>query len=178
MDIERGNIEILFQKIPYMYLLAPKDCSESFLGYNKVDEGLYMRYAADVFTCSTDDERRNNYKYMCKQMKNPNHTGQSVFRLIFDLADRMLRQDREEIECKFDELLRWRQISLKIGQDFFTCAYLADKDLKTGQKSRKFTWLPIIRSDNMRLHNILEKGVAENHFHLNGSTKIFELNWL
>ena len=41
MDIERGNIEILFQKIPYMYLLAPKDCSESFLGYNKVDEGLY-----------------------------------------------------------------------------------------------------------------------------------------
>lgn len=51
MDIERGNIEILFQKIPYMYLLAPKDCSESFLGYNKVDEGLYMRYAADVFTC-------------------------------------------------------------------------------------------------------------------------------
>ena len=44
MDIERGNIEILFQKIPYMYLLAPKDCSESFLGYNKVDEGLYMRY--------------------------------------------------------------------------------------------------------------------------------------
>lgn len=97
MDIERGNIEILFQKIPYMYLLAPKDCSESFLGYNKVDEGLYMRYAADVFTCSTDDERRNNYKYMCKQMKNPNHTGQSVFRLIFDLADRMLRQDGEEM---------------------------------------------------------------------------------
>lgn len=48
MDIERGNIEILFQKIPYMYLLAPKDCSESFLGYNKVDEGLYMRYAADM----------------------------------------------------------------------------------------------------------------------------------
>lgn len=178
MDIERGNIEILFQKIPYMYLLAPKDCSESFLGYNKVDEGLYMRYAADVFTCSTDDERRNNYKYMCKQMKNPNHTGQSVFRLIFDLADRMLRQDGEEIECKFDELLRWRQISLKMGQDFFTCAYLAEKDLKTGQKNRKFTWLPIIRSDNMRLHNILEKGVAENHFHLNGSTKIFELNWL
>ena len=45
MDIERGNIEILFQKIPYMYLLAPKDCSESFLGYNKVDEGLYMMFS-------------------------------------------------------------------------------------------------------------------------------------
>lgn len=24
MDIERGNIEILFQKIPYMYLLAQR----------------------------------------------------------------------------------------------------------------------------------------------------------
>lgn len=90
----------------------------------------------------------------------------------------MLRLGGEEVECKFDQLLRWREISLKMGQDFFTCAYLAQKDWENGDRTQKFSWLPIIRSDNIRLHNILEKGLAENHFHLNGSTKIFELNWL
>ena len=123
-----------------------------------------MQYAADIFPCATDDERRNNYKYMQKQMQNPNGKSGNVFRLIFNLADRMLCLDGDEIKCSFDELLRWRQISLKVGQDFFTCAYLAKKDMATGKKTRKFTWLPIIRSDNMRLHNILEKGMAENHF--------------
>ncbi len=178
MDIERGNIEILFQKMPYIYLLPQKKRSEILLGYNMVNERLYMQYAADVFPRATDDERRNNYKYMQKQMQNPSGKRGNVFRLVFNLADRMLCSDGDEIKCRFDELLRWRQISLKVGQDFFTCAYLARKDLATGKKTRKFTWLPIIRSDNMRLHNILEKGMAENHFHLNGSTKIFELNWL
>ena len=44
---------------------------------------------------------------------------------------------------------------------------------------RYFAWLPIIRSDNMQTYIIFwNKGMAENHFHLNGSTKIFELNWL
>ena len=38
--------------------------------------------------------------------------------------------DGNEIKCKFDQLLRWREISLLMGQDFFTCAYLAYDDWK------------------------------------------------
>lgn len=183
MDIERGNIEIVFQKIPYIYLIRKNEQADFICRYNKVDENLYMRYAAEVFSCATDDERRNNYRYMCEMMQRSetaksDNKKQNVFRLVYDLAEKMLRMDQKEIMCKFDQLLRWREISLKVGQDFFTCAFLAKKDVETGQRTQTFTWLPIIRSDNMRLHNILDKGIAENHFHLNGSTKVFELNWL
>lgn len=178
MDIERGNLEILFQKIPYMYVIQKDDSLHRCCAYNKIAENLYMRYAADVFPYATDDERRNSYRYMCEQMQWKERKEGNIFFLIFDLAKRMLRLDGEEVECKFDQLLRWREISLKMGQDFFTCAYLAQKDWENGGRTQKFSWLPIIRSDNIRLHNILEKGLAENHFHLNGSTKIFELNWL
>lgn len=178
MDIERGNLEILFQKIPYMYVIQKDDSFHRCCAYNKIAENLYMRYAADVFPYATDDERRNSYRYMCEQMQWKERKEGNIFFLIFDLAKRMLRLDGEEVECKFDQLLRWREISLKMGQDFFTCAYLAQKDWENGDRTQKFSWLPIIRSDNIRLHNILEKGLAENHFHLNGSTKIFELNWL
>lgn len=183
MDIERGNIEIVFQKIPYIYLIRKNEQADFICRYNKVDENLYMRYAAEVFSCATDDECRNNYRYMCETMQKSetaksDNKKQNVFRLVYDLAEKMLRMDQKEIMCKFDQLLRWREISLKVGQDFFTCAFLAKKDVETGRRTQTFTWLPIIRSDNMRLHNILDKGIAENHFHLNGSTKVFELNWL
>lgn len=70
------------------------------------------------------------------------------------------------------------RISFPLGQDFFTCAFLAKHDLERGYRTKNFSWLPIIRSDDDRLHNILKRGMAENHFHLNGSTKIFELNWI
>ena len=182
MDIERGNIKILFQKIPYIYLIKKKDCFHKCCTYNAVSENLYMRYAADVFPNVSDDERRNNYRYMRTQMQEhlngKKNTEGTVFQLVFYLADKMLCIDGNEIKCKFDQLLRWREISLYVGQDFFTCAYLAAKDVGTGYITRKFCWRPIIRSDNSRIHNILKKGVAENHFHLNGSAKIFELNWL
>lgn len=182
MDIERGNIQIVFQKIPYSYLLGKEDCFHRHCAYNKIDRSLYMRYASDIFPYATDDELRNNYKYMCRQMlyhlNGCEEKEGTVFQLIFYLAEKMLRLDGDELKCKFDQLLRWREISLCVGQDFFTCAYLAVRDIETGYTTRKFSWLPIIRSDNSRLHNILKKGVAENHFHLNGSTKIFELNWL
>ena len=185
MDIERGNIEIVFQKIPYMYVIKSQSELMDYCSYNKIAKDIYMRYSSDVFSCVTDDERRNNYLFMCEQMKrrtdqwkNDLSENIGVFQLLFDLARQILCLDGNEIKCKFDQLLRWREISLLMGQDFFTCAYLAQDDWKKGYNTQYFAWIPIIRSDNSRLHNILEQGVAENHFHLNGSTKIFELNWL
>ena len=185
MDIERGNIEIVFQKIPYMYVIKSQQEMVDYCSYSKMEKDIYMRYSSDVFSYATDDERSNNYSFMCSQMKLQTNLWKNdvsedigVFQLVFSVADKMLRLDGNEIKCKFDQLLRWREITLLMGQDFFTCAYLAYDDWKKGYNTQYFAWLPIIRSDNSRLHNILDQGVAENHFHLNGSTKIFELNWL
>lgn len=126
----------------------------------------------------SEDERKNNYKLMLQQMTNGQKENASFFRLISDIAKRMLVLDGDEIKCEFEQLLRWREISFQLCQDFFTCAYLADYDLNRGYETKCFSWLPIIKSNNVRLHNILKEGIAENHFHLNGSTKVFELNWL
>ena len=69
MDIERGNIEIVFQKIPYMYVIKSWLEMVDYCSYSKIEEDIYMRYSSDVFPCATDDERRNNYLFMCSQMK-------------------------------------------------------------------------------------------------------------
>lgn len=126
----------------------------------------------------TEDERENGYRLACEQMKDAQGENPSVFRIITDMSKKLLRLDGDEIRCRFDQMLRWREISFPFGQDIFTCAFLADYDLNRGFETKCFTWFPIIRSDNDRLNNILKEGIAENHFHLGGSTKIFELNWI
>ena len=176
MDIERGNIEILFRKIPYSYIGKLINPQKGIHTYSNVDYELYLRYSGEVFSYQSEDERKNSYLLLCQQMRDCENKNPSVFRLVVDLAKRMLTLDGEEIKCEFEQLLRWREVSLQLGQDFFTCAFLADYDLNRGRETKCFTWSPIIKSDNDRLHNILKEGVAENHYHLNGSSKVFELN--
>lgn len=57
MDIERGNIEIVFQKIPYMYVIKSQQEMVDYCSYSKMEKDIYMRYSSDVFSYATDDER-------------------------------------------------------------------------------------------------------------------------
>lgn len=169
MDTERGNLEILFQEIPYYHIAA----AWGNHNYRAVNERLYLKYAKEVFPYNSEDEIRNKYIYLKDKIRE-----KTVFTTITDFAKKVLVYDGNEIKCKIDEMLRWREISFQLGQDLFTCAFLADADMQKGTRTEYFAWIPIIRSDDLRLQNILNKGIADNHFHLNGSTKIFELNWL
>ena len=182
MDIERGNIEILFRKINYMAIGRQIDFGEkinrSVHSHKNINKKLYMQCAENIFSYMNEDERVNAYLLACRQMKDAQGENPSIFRLLMDLSKKLLRLDGDTVKCKFDQMLRWREISLPLGQDIFTCAYLAEYDSDKGFETKKFSWEPIILSDNDRLHHILKKGMAENHFHLAGSTKIFELNWL
>ena len=178
MDIEKGNLEILFLKIPYYKITPRLKADGTGHDHKKVDKGLYTQYSQSVFPYYSENERNNNYLKLLQDMKENKEKSPSVFRFIMGISQRLLTYDGNEMTCKFDEMLRWREISFQLGQDFFTCAFLASHDLERGSRTKSFSWLPVIRSDDDRLHNILKRGMAENHFHLNGSTKIFELNWI
>ncbi len=178
MDIERKNLEILLIKIPYGKIEEQYQGRGAKHNYRYVNEELYMQYAKSVFPYNSANEQNNNYRKILQDLQDNPEGLPNVFWFIMEIAEKMLVYDGNEMMCKFDEMLRWREISFQLGQDFFTCAFLAAHDIKRGCHSKNFSWLPIIRSDDSRLHNILKRGMAENHFHLAGSTKVFELNWV
>lgn len=179
MEIEIGNLKIIFQKFPYTCIGRKNLRSAQYCEYNRIDKELYLREAEAIFRTRSYDELQNNYDILLQSMRGKNSEDISVFNSVMNLTEKLLIYDGSEIRCKFDELLRWREISFYLGQDLLTCAFIASEDLKYGETNRRFfAWLPIIRSDDNRLHNILDKGMAENHFHLAGSTKVFELNWI
>lgn len=178
MDIERKNLEILLKEIPYDHIQLTDRPGSRRHSCDHVDRKLYLEYARRIFPSCSEDERGNQYDLLDESMWDGEQGVKSVFAMIVKLASRMLCLKGDVIKCRLNEMLRWREISFRLGQEIFTCAFLAAKDIRKGTRTRFFAWEPIIGSNDMRLDHILKRGLAENHFHLNGSTKIFELNWL
>lgn len=178
MDIERGNLDILFHWIPYNNITTNElNVGEQHDSFH-VNQRLYLDQCHHVFAGRSEDERINCYAYLQVMMAKKKCYKPSVFQLVLNAAECFLIYQSGDVLCKFEQLLRWREISLNLGQDLFVCAYLADHDLQWREERRNFSWLPIIMSDNRRIQAVLRKGIAENHFHLKGSSRIFELNWI
>lgn len=105
-------------------------------------------------------------------------SGKSILNIVAKFSTEVLKESNNEPVCQHENLFKWREVTLKLGEDIFTTAFLAYNDIITGRKRDFFTWRSIIKTDNVRLEQILKKGIAENHFHLNGSSPHFQLSWI
>lgn len=101
----------------------------------------------------------------------------SVFVPLVDFGEKTLTVCGNEPLCHFTRVLPWREMYNILGQDLIVCAYLACIDRQANVKRRNFTWPAVLETDNNRLRQLLEKGLAENHYHLKGSAHAFSLAW-
>lgn len=86
---------------------------------------------------------------------------------------------------KFEQLLRWRELSKYLGEDSLVSAVLAqnhiDRDFKqshTITKMADLNWPDVLDHDNAQINEVLDKGLSDTHAHLNASTAIFDFNWI
>ena len=103
---------------------------------------------------------------------------EAVFLRVIEMAEEYLYMNGKELCCYQDKLLEFREITKGIGHSIFVCAFLAVRQYKTGIDYLPIYESPVIRSDDMRLRHILSNGIAENHFHLNGSAPTAILSWV
>ena len=100
-----------------------------------------------------------------------------AFYSVLNFASQVLKQENGIPVCRIEKVFTWRDAFLPLGQDLFVCAYLASEDLRNRRERRDFTWPAVIRTDLPELNEILQRGVAENHQHLYGSSQTFALSW-
>jgi hypothetical protein len=144
-----------------------------------MDEEYYCRLAASVFPYHTEDEHKMFYlSAMDSMCRGEDRAGQSVFNMLYHYTKDILISDNKTPVCRYEKILNWRDMSLRLGQDLFTCFFFAYRDALNRTNTGIFSWPAVISTDNVRLHKILQKGMAENHFHLSASSRVFELNWL
>ncbi len=183
MDILKTPLIILFkEQNPYRilanYFKFHSYKQDNFMNINK---NLFIDLYQQREQQYSKDEVENLYDILNEKMEKKvqgNKFGQSVFNLIINYAENMLESDGNNIKCKYKDLLKWRMTTLELDQDLFITSYLAFEDLLTHRSRQYFHWDTIVKSNNIRLHNMLSKGMAENHFHLKGSAPTFKLSWI
>ncbi|MGL5634748.1 MAG: hypothetical protein ACRCX8_18240 [Sarcina sp.] len=183
MDIYNVALVAIFkEQNPYKILLSylNKDLRKKYL-CEELERDKIIRIIQNLEPQCSKDECLNAFDIITENLRvsvEKYSNEKNIFNLFLNYTDRMLKIDRENIFCKYKFLLKWRMLTLKINQEILIAAYLAHKDILIGRERRFFGWDVVIKSDNIRLNNILNKGMAENHFHLKGSSPFLNLNWV
>lgn len=143
------------------------------------DEKTFYTILQNQFPHYSFNEAEYAYQYAKETSKNFSKNETGVFALIAESVNNMLFTDfRNECLCSYKSLLSFRNLTHPIDPLIFTTAFLANKDIKTAFKRDVFSWPVNMHTDNERLYHILDKGMAENHFHIGGSSSSFHFSWI
>lgn len=102
----------------------------------------------------------------------------TVFNALLHFTTQVLLEHNSQPVCKYEHLLRWHDLSSLLSEDLLTTSFLAARDLYYRTDRRFFNWPMVIDHDNRALNSVLKRPIADLHFHLNGSSLNFEVNWM
>lgn len=181
MDNLRNSIKLYFSELDPDQVL--KKHTGGFQKLNK-DAFIHSSFALSAFDNRTNDELDNLYQKVTEDwMYAPGHQYSekgcsSPFYLLTHFNEQVLKEVETEPFIHFHHLLKWRDLTFHLGEDTFTTSFLAYRDIVANKSRKYFSWRPVLFSDNRRLHELLQKGVAENHSHLWASSLTFDLSWI
>ncbi len=179
MDKLGRDLQIIFLEIPPERILGefvrpfpfdPKSTGDMDRRSAVVSVDDYCRYAGGRWQCWSEDENRLFFNAMEAEAG-------TIFHLPALCGKRYLLRTQEKLLCRFEQIGAWRDAFHAVGQDLITTAYLAYDDLRTGRHTANFSWEAVLQTDHCELRAVLSEGLAENHFHLKGSTQSFPLTW-
>lgn len=131
-----------------------------------------------------EEEKAHVYALALDQIARPLHSSaklpepNGIFKLLLHAVKEQLIDDPVQPLVKYNHVLGWRRLSSEIGQDLPVCAYLAWQDVITQRERYNFTWPLHLKSNHQALRQLLQAGMAENHYHLWGSVPSFHLLWI
>lgn len=106
------------------------------------------------------------------------HPYERVFLLFQKCAAELLSLSGDNPVVKFHHLLRWRELTLLIGEDNMIIPFLARHDVMTGRERKTFLWPNILEHDEVQLNGLLNDTLSDTHFHLNAGCDVLEFNWI
>ena len=183
MDNIRRVIKILFRSVSSSEILSNN------IDFNNITKENFLRWTNAYINQYSNNELANLYSFLVTQFEWHNNKmrnqlitnvsrGVNVFDALVLFGDAVLTEENGMPVCTYENLLRWRNITIELGEDIFITSYLAYRDILNNKLRKNFFWPPVIGHNNKSLNRLLDKGVAENHFHLKGSAPLFHLSWI
>ena len=182
-NIHRDSLDIIFRRISPetlkdALLKSLQRGKEPTISVSHIRLKEFDRYSHQNFPGYTSDDVENIHHFVMQKLYGKDGRNGNIFYLLTDFADDILDISKGEPLCEKQHILRWRDISLRLGQDLFTTSYLAREDCRYGNRRTYFAWPPVIRSNSFGIRELMKHGLSENHSHLNGAVPVFQLTWL
>lgn len=159
----------------HRYATKKEKEDEEIIHTFQISKKSYLRSLRPLESYRSEDELTQSY-WDLKQYLEKKPAG-GIFSLLTEYTKHVLFVSNGQPEFLQEKALEWREMSLKLGQDLFTCSLLAQQDLEHLRKGHDFRWRAVIRTNSPALKQLINRGLAENHYHLNGSTQSFALTW-
>lgn len=180
MDILRNTIEAIFYGTPIeVFSDTISDYPNEGLLLEQIKESI--KWIDKSFTQSEIDllDEVLNNQWMCFK-------GSTNYSLINRVLLILAHFSRQALKCNvnsyplvdFDFLLRWRQLSLHIGEDTMTLPFVAQYDADRKLQRHDLLWANVLDHNNFRINSIIDDELSDTHSHINAATDIFEFNWL
>ena len=116
------------------------------------------------------DNKCQSYKFCDKK---------SIFNIILYFSIRCLRIIDGDPVCRYNQLLRWHTLTTKLGEDLFTTAFIAARGVRLQDNERSvFDWPAYLEHDCKEVNEIINRGMADLHMHLKGSSWNFDISWI
>ena len=101
------------------------------------------------------------------------------FDILKKVSERFLTIENNQPILQFEQLFRWKESVLYVGEEMLVTAFLAQHDAKYFNTQHSLLlWDDIIKHNNHCLNHELDKGLTDLHAHYNATADIFGLNWI
>lgn len=187
MDIERGILKALFYDYPVesvVRILQDSNMKQAKDVYTDILP-LLMRWRQDTFTTTEVGLMKH---WLQDEWQSSTPTVYHPFKFLRNVTKPLLRIDHlngEKPIVRFEQLFRWKDAALYVGEDLLVTSFVADYDNKKLSSTKyeeiiqkTLLWNDILRHDNVSLNEILDRGLTDLHAHYNATSDVFHLNWI
>lgn len=177
MDNLRNVIEILFCKRDVTEVLRTFNNPVASPCEKVVEKKTFKELWQSLNRIYSGDQLNSLYSVVTESWASRNGS-QNLFNILDVAAEEMLALKGDEPICKYEQYLRWHELTALVGEDIVVCKYLASAAFSQNIVFNSFTWKPVLTTNNHRLEQIFQKGLSDLHYHFRGSSLIFDISWL
>lgn len=177
MELHTKTLDIMFRRLSPEQIIK-KLVNDKNLPDSDTYRNLFLQYAETTLGGYSRNEQENILRHFSPESGQGAATRRILppFLVLCEVADGFLTPGADGPECRFEQVINWRDAYLLLGQDLFICAWLAQMPDRRLRRNF-FSWPATIPCDNRILDKITE-GAAENHMHLYAGASVFSLSWI
>lgn len=181
MDIDRGILKALFYDYPVDALVRLLDSHDMQHDVFLDIMPQLMQWSKPEYTYTEANLLRiqtgGDWKQSTTHSDYP--TVYHAMDILHSLTERLLTIEKNQPIVQFEQLFRWKESALYVGEDLLVTAFLAQYDANVRNKKRQyFLWNDIVKHNNHHLNVELEEGLVDLHAHYNATADVFSFNWI